>query len=79
MHDASVHFPFGSGARICPGRLLAFLEMKLLLSMLYKNFNVERAGEAEEVRERFAFSMSPVDLKVRLHCRPSASAQTASY
>jgi cytochrome P450/nitrite reductase/ring-hydroxylating ferredoxin subunit len=79
VHDASVHFPFGSGARICPGRLLAFLEMKLLLSMLYKNFNVERAGEAEEVRERFAFTMSPAGLKVRLRRRPSASTQTVSF
>lgn len=77
-HDASVHIPFGSGARICPGRLLALLEMKLLLSMLYKNFEVERVGKAEEVRERFAFTMSPADLKVRLRRRPSASTQTAS-
>ncbi len=78
MHEASVHIPFGSGARICPGRLLAILEMKLLLSMLYKNFEVERVGNAEEVREQFAFTMSPVNLKVRLRRRPNASTHTAS-
>jgi cytochrome P450/nitrite reductase/ring-hydroxylating ferredoxin subunit len=77
-HDASVHFPFGSGARICPGRLLAVLEMKLLLSMLYKNFEVERVGNAEEVQERFAFTMSPSGLKVRLRRRPSALTKMAS-
>ncbi len=77
-HDASVHNPFGSGARICPGRLLALLEMKLLLSMLYKNFEVERVGNAEEVREQFAFTMSPVGLKVRLRGRTRASSQMAS-
>ena len=44
--------------------------MKLLLSMLYRNFNVERVGGAEGVREEFAFTMSPVGLKVRLR-RPS--------
>lgn len=68
--DASAHIPFGSGARICPGRLLALLEMKLLLTMLYKNFEVERVGKAEEVLERFAFTMSPAGLKVRLRRRP---------
>ncbi len=68
-HDVSAHIPFGSGPRICPGRVLALLEMKLLLSMLYKNFNVERVGGSESVREHFAFTMAPVGLKVRLRRR----------
>jgi hypothetical protein len=37
--------------------------------MLYRNFNVERVGGGEGVRERFAFAMSPVGLKVRLRRR----------
>lgn len=78
VHDASVHIPFGSGARICPGRFLALLEMKLVLAMLYKNFEVERVGKAEEVREQFAFAMSLAGLKVRLRRRSNTSAQTAN-
>src|SRR3984893_2692071 len=77
-HDVSAHIPFGSGPRLCPGRGLALLEMKVLLSMLYRNFNVERAGGAEGVRENFAFSMSPVGLKVRLRRRSSALAGTGA-
>jgi cytochrome P450/nitrite reductase/ring-hydroxylating ferredoxin subunit len=68
-HDVSAHIPFGSGPRLCPGRVLALLEMKLLLSMLYRNFNVERMGRADGVRENFAIMMSPVGLKVRLRRR----------
>jgi cytochrome P450/nitrite reductase/ring-hydroxylating ferredoxin subunit len=77
-HDISAHIPFGSGPRICPGRVLALLEMKLLLSMLYRNFDVERLGGAEGVRENFAFAMLPVGLKVRLRRRSSALADTAA-
>jgi cytochrome P450 len=77
-HDVSAQFPFGSGPRICPGRVLALLEMKLLLSMLYRNFNVERLGGAKGVRENYAFAMSPVGLKVRLRRRSSALAETGT-
>ena len=77
-HDVSAHIPFGSGPRICPGRVLALLEMKLLLSMLYRNFNVERVGSADGVRENFRFTMSPVGLKVRLRRRSSALAGTGT-
>lgn len=65
-HDPSAHMPFGSGPRICPGRTLALTEMRMLLAMLYGTFDVERAGDGGAVREAFSFTMSPVDLRVRL-------------
>ncbi len=68
-HNVSTYIPFGSGPRMCPGRSLALLEMKTLLSMLYKNFDVERAGSSTDVSESFGFTMSPAGLKVRLHSR----------
>ncbi len=68
-HNASAHIPFGSGPRMCPGRFLALLEMKTLLSMMCKSFNVERAGRAKDVTERFGFTMSPEGLKARMRPR----------
>ena len=69
VHDPSAHFPFGSGPRICPGRGLAMLELKLLVSLLYRNFDVERVGAAGAVREKFAFTLTPAGLRVRLRRR----------
>jgi cytochrome P450 len=68
-HEPSAHIPFGSGPRICPGRTLALLEMKMVLAMLYGAFDVERVGDAAEVDELFAFTMSPVGVRVRLRRR----------
>ena len=72
-HDVSVLIPFGAGPRMCPGRSLALVEISTLLSMLYKNFEVDRAGSSQEVHERFGFTMSPVGLKVRMRRRQSAA------
>ena len=63
---------------MCPGRSLAFLEIKTLLSMLYKNFAVERVGDSSDVTERFGFTMSPAGLKVRLHSLGEAPASPAA-
>jgi cytochrome P450/nitrite reductase/ring-hydroxylating ferredoxin subunit len=68
-HEPSAHIPFGSGPRLCPGRTLALLEMKVVLATLYRNFDVEREGSATDVREQFSFTMSPVGLWVRLRRR----------
>jgi len=68
-HDASASMPFGSGPRICPGRSLALVEMRVLLATLYKGFEVERVGRAQDVHEVYSFTVGPSELKVRLGAR----------
>jgi cytochrome P450 len=69
-NELSLSVPFSLGPRLCPGRSLALIEMKTLLSMLYRNFDVDRVGDSAEVSELFGFAMSPIGLKVRLRFRP---------
>ena len=70
-HVPGASMPFGSGPRICPGRSLALMEMRVVLATLVRNFDVERVGTPDEVHEYFAFTMSPRGLQVRLRDRAS--------
>jgi cytochrome P450/nitrite reductase/ring-hydroxylating ferredoxin subunit len=75
-HDPSAHMPFGSGPRLCPGRALALLEMRVALATLFGGFSLQRVGARAEVVERFAFTMGPRGLRVRLRRRPAVAAAT---
>ena len=68
-HDTKAFIPFGAGARFCPGKNLAMLELKLVLSMLTKNFRIKLASPTDEVKEVMAFTMMPSTFKVRLEKR----------
>jgi cytochrome P450 len=63
-----VAMPFGAGPRVCPGRYLALTEMKMLLAMLFANFEIDRVGAPGGglAEERMSFTMVPVGLTIRL-------------
>ena len=63
--------PFGAGPRICPGRYLAMLEMKIAMTVLLGHFDIEFVGTADGQAplERLAFAMMPVGLLMRLRTR----------
>ncbi|MBL4861560.1 MAG: cytochrome P450 [Crocinitomicaceae bacterium] len=58
--------PFGGGPRFCPGKNLAILEIRMVLSMLFKNFNIEMVTDHKDVHEIMAFVMMSSGFKVRL-------------
>jgi len=66
-----VSMPFGAGPRICPGRYLALLEMKIALTMLFTRFEIENIGtpDGQEAQEFMAFTMAPLGLTMRLALR----------
>ena len=66
-----VSMPFGAGPRICPGRYLALLEMKMAMAMLLGHFDIAdvAAPGSIEPREQLSFTMAPVGLRMRLRER----------
>ena len=69
--------PFGAGPRICPGRYLALLEMKLAMAVLLGRFEIlsVETPDGKEAAERLSFTMTPVGLRMRV--RPLDGPTTA--
>jgi len=63
--------PFGAGPRVCPGRYLAILEMKMVLATIARNYQLIEVGTENGTppRERMAFTMAPVGLRMKLGMR----------
>ena len=59
-------FPFGGGPRFCPGRFLAMAEIKMVMSMMMRNFTLKVDAGAPPVRELFTFTMTPSALPLLL-------------
>ena len=63
--------PFGAGPRICPGRYLALLEMKMAMVVLLGRFDIQSVDtpDGREAREHLSFTMAPLGLRMRLRPR----------
>jgi cytochrome P450 len=63
-----VTMPFGAGPRLCPGRYLAMLEMRMVMAMLLSGFDIEgvTTPDGREAQEHLAFTMYPVGLRLKL-------------
>jgi cytochrome P450 len=71
-----ISMPFGAGPRICPGRYLALLEMKMALAMLLGHFDLASVATLDGLppRELLQLAMAPVGLTMELRERaPSAT------
>lgn len=72
VHNVEAFTPFGSGPRYCPGRNLAILEVKAVISMLFKNFDIELITPKKDVQEIMAFVMVSNPYLVRLKHRKNS-------
>ena len=71
-----ISMPFGAGPRICPGRYLALLEMKMAMVTLLGGFDISGVDTPDGLPppEHLSFTMAPVGLRLRLAVRPTAVA-----
>lgn len=66
-----ISMPFGAGPRMCPGRYLALLEIKMAVATLLASFDLVSVGAADggEVGERLSFTLVPTPMQMRLRAR----------
>jgi cytochrome P450 len=67
--ETRAHMQFGGGPRVCPGRHLSTVEMRLVISMLSAGFVSRLAVDMSSIREVAAFTMVPSGMPVRLYLR----------
>jgi len=68
-HNTQAFLPFGTGPRFCPGRNLALAEIKIVLAMLCRNFDLCLSNPERAVEEKLSFTMLPTNLTVKFSRR----------
>lgn len=68
-HFDNVMVPFGAGPRLCPGRSLALLEIRMVMSMVVRYFDIVPAADGPAVGERFAFTLIPTNVRLIFNSR----------
>jgi cytochrome P450 len=71
-----ISMPFGAGPRICPGRYLALLEMKLAIATVLRDFDITSVDTADgrPAQEVMKFAMAPEGLRMRLKLKAREAA-----
>ena len=68
---SAASIPFGAGPRICPGRYLAMLEMRMVLATIARNYHLVEVGTADGSPpiENLTLTMAPLGLRLRVRAR----------
>jgi cytochrome P450 len=62
-------YPFGNGPRVCPGKLLAWSELRIVLAMLFLQFELDVVpGKRlvwEDLRTFFVVEKEPIYINIK--------------
>ncbi len=66
-----ISMPFGGGPRMCPGRYLALIEIKMAMATLLGRFDIAslETPDGLPARELMQLTLTPVGLRMRVRCR----------
>ncbi|WP_338768615.1 cytochrome P450 [Massilia sp. METH4] len=72
--DKGVALPFGAGPRMCPGRYLSLIELKVAMAMLLGRFELVDVQARDRLApdEVMGFVMGPTAMSMRLRSRKTA-------
>jgi len=70
-----ISMPFGGGPRICPGRYLALLEMKVAIATLLGRFDIASVDtpDGQAPIEHMALTIQPLGLRMRVRSRQAST------
>ncbi|RIB30943.1 cytochrome P450 [Gigaspora rosea] len=60
------YVPFGGGLRICPGRILAVIELKMLIVLFFRKYDIELVNENEPIKYVYRATYRVHDLMIRI-------------
>ncbi|CAG8559761.1 14224_t:CDS:2 [Acaulospora morrowiae] len=60
---------FGTGLRYCPGQKVAMTEMKCLIALLYKNYDIELVDANAPLKVSYTLIQKCLDLKIKVKRR----------
>ncbi|GBC03960.1 hypothetical protein RclHR1_05420004 [Rhizophagus clarus] len=69
QHVKNSFFMWGGGIRICPGRKLAMIELKCLLSLIYRKYDIEMADMNAPLKYKSAIITTSKELFVKVKPR----------
>jgi cytochrome P450 len=70
-HNTKAFMPFGAGPRFCPGRQLAMLQIKMVIAMLCRDFEIKRPKDAPAMDEIYNFTVGPTHVYASMSPRRS--------
>ncbi|CAG8531931.1 17311_t:CDS:2 [Funneliformis caledonium] len=69
MKKSPPHIIFGGGRRVCPGRKLSFIELKVMIALVYHKLDIELSNMKNPCKAKFILIRSFHDLNVRIKPR----------
>lgn len=63
------YYQFGGGVRVCPGRKIALAEVKTIIALLYRNYDIELVDKVSPLNYKYDFIKIVQELQIKIKPR----------